>query len=142
MFVTSTFITLCVGYVIHKKNEMTKISIGLENKMGRKVTEAIKKMHLGRRMFGVIDDELKIAQPNNPLSHLEWFLNEGWIVNYQDKSFEEIVRGMVSPEKEIYFYVGKHFSINEKTEQIFFRHLPELAERLNLNKIVQVHGGL
>lgn len=52
------------------------------------------------------------------------------------------VRGIVDQEGDVYFYVGYDFEINGKTEAIFFSHLKELVEELNLKSNVEIFGGL
>jgi hypothetical protein len=96
----------------------------------------VEEYHKKRRMFCIKDDELFIADANLTYSHKEWFEKEGW------GSSMEVIRGIVDEEGDIYFYTGQNFEINEKAEEEFFKHLPELVEKLNLKQTAKIYGGL
>lgn len=83
------------------------------------VEEHIKNRHLKRRMFAIVHDKLMIAEPNIPDSHIQWFEKEGCV----------------------WFYCGKECLIDENSEKIFFKHLPEIVERLNISKLSIIKGG-
>jgi len=107
-----------------------------------KETDKIKELHQSRRMFCIYDNQLRIADENVPYSHATWFQNENWMTKEKDGLMNEILRGMVNEKGDIYFYVGYDFEINDNTESIFFNHLAELVERLNLDTSAQIFGGL
>ncbi|MFH1728656.1 MAG: hypothetical protein ABIA04_09590 [Pseudomonadota bacterium] len=101
----------------------------------------VKDFHCKRRMFAIVDNQLFIAPEKSTLSHAEWFIEKGFIRDQNDKVFDEIVRGFVE-NNEIYFYVGYDFSINEKAEKIFFKHLENLKFILKLSDTSKVYGGM
>jgi hypothetical protein len=99
--------------------------------------------HENRRMFCIYNNELVIAEPNVPYSHAEWFEAKGWMSKEDDSLMDEIVRGYVDTEGNIYFYKGYDFRIDSETEQIFFRYLDELLNKFELKKEkCKVFGGM
>ncbi|MFA5023507.1 MAG: hypothetical protein WC523_00925 [Patescibacteria group bacterium] len=113
-----------------------------EKKYGIEEDEAIKDFHRSRRMFCIINNILYIAEPNLPYSHAIWFEKEGWMTESNDSLMSEATRGVVDDKGDIYFYIGYDFGLDEKTKTIFFSHLKELVNRLNLNLDSQIFGGL
>jgi len=107
-----------------------------------KVEKESSKYHSQRKSFAIINGELKIASEEGPQSHSEWFIYEGWIRDENDPLFEEIVRGMIDPKGDLYFYVGKNLEVNPKSQEIFFKHLQELVNRLNIPLETKVGGGM
>ena len=55
---------------------------------------------------------------------------------------DSITRGIVDNNKDIYFYIGYNFEINKEIESIFFSHLKEFVEKLNLESNSKIFGGL
>ena len=102
----------------------------------------IKELHRDRRMFAIVKDKLEIAEPRVEDSHAVWFAKEGWIGNKDDPEFKTIVRGNVSKDGEIYFYIDYDFQVTKESEDIFFRHLLELVERLKVKPNSIIGGGL
>ncbi len=98
--------------------------------------------HRKRRMFCILEGELKIAEENCPLSHAGWFLREKWISLEDDSLFDEIVRGYVDNEGNIYFYSGYRFVINSTIEKTFFNFLTKLRDELCLGNSGNVFGGM
>jgi hypothetical protein len=49
--------------------------------------------HRSRRMFCVMDGEVKVAPEGTAMSHLEWFEAEGWVVAGDAKFIETTIRG-------------------------------------------------
>lgn len=113
-----------------------------EKKYGIKEDENIRLFHKSRRMFCIHKNRLLIAEPNLPYSHAIWFEKEGWISKEDDKQMNEIVRGIVNSEGDIYFHTGYDFRIDNETELIFFSHLKELANLLKLKPTAKIFGGL
>lgn len=101
----------------------------------------VQDLHKKRRMFAIVNNELKIAPENSTLSHAEWFENEGWISQNDDSNMQTIIRGFVDREG-IYFYVGYDFSVNEEITQTFFKFLSDLKLKLNLSDDLNVYGGM
>lgn len=100
------------------------------------------KAHLERRMFCAYQGDLKLAEPNLPYSHAEWFLRQGWMNLKNDEKFmKETVRGIINQKRDICFYVGYDFQITSEAEKIFFPHLNHLVKMLNLNINSQIFGG-
>jgi hypothetical protein len=97
--------------------------------------------HKSRRMFYIHENNLVIAEEGLPYSHATWFEKEGLISNRDDKLMDEIVRGMIDSKGNVSFYIGYNFEVNKNAEDIFFSHLKELSERLNLKPNARVYGG-
>lgn len=113
-----------------------------ERKYGFKEDEKTIAFHKNRRMFSIYQNKLFIAEPNLPYSHAVWFEKEGWISRKKDDLMDSILRGIVDNKGDVYFYVGYDFGINEEAESIFFSHLKELVEKLNLKSKAKIFGGL
>lgn len=113
-----------------------------EKKYGFEEDEKVKAFHRSRRMFCIYENRLMIAKPNLPYSHAAWFLKEGWISKENDKLMDTIVRGIVDSKGDIFFYVGYDFGVNKESENIFFKHLKELSQKLKLNPDTRIFGGL
>jgi len=93
-------------------------------------------------MFCIYENKLFIAKSNLPYSHAIWFEKEGWISRKKDDLMNSLVRGIVDNNGDIYFYIKYEFEINEEAESIFFSHLKELVEKLNLKSNTKIFGGL
>jgi len=113
-----------------------------EKKYGFKEDEKTIRFHKSRRMFCIYENKLVIAKPNTPHSHAVWFEKEGWMSREKDDLMDSLVRGIIDDKGDIYFYIGYDFEINEKVESIFFSHLKELIEILNLKSNANIYGGL
>jgi len=111
-----------------------------EKKYGIIENEEIKKHHLSRRMWCIIDNKVHIAEPNLPYTHAVWFEKQGWISEDNDKLMSIAVRGTVH-EGNIYFYSGYDFIINKEIESIFFQYLKQLVSQLGLSSDAEVYGG-
>jgi hypothetical protein len=101
--------------------------------------EDLVRFHKSRRMFAIKDGILYIAPEKADYSHAEWFERINWISKEDDSLMNRIIRGAVY-EEEISFYKGYNFEFLG-IEQEFFIKLPELAEKLKLNKELRVIGG-
>ena len=108
-----------------------------EKKYGIKEDEEIKDFHRSRRMFCIKDNQLFIAKSNVDYSHAVWFDKEGWNEDLMNDS----VRGIIDKEGNISFYFGYDFNVDEKSEKIFFKHLPELVNQLNIKLTAKIFGG-
>lgn len=113
-----------------------------EKKYHIKETPSVKSFHASRRMFCIKDDQVYIAQANLDYSHAVWFEKEGWMTAQDDTFINTNVRGFVDKQGNIYFYVGYDFIVTSEVEKIFFDHLQELAQQLNLSQDAQIYGGL
>lgn len=113
-----------------------------EKKYGFEEDEKTIAFHKSRRMFCIYQNKLFIAEPNLPYSHAVWFEKEGWISRKKDELMDSIIRGIVDNNKDIYFYIGYNFEINKEIEPIFFSHLKEFVEKLNLESNTKIFGGL
>ena len=105
-------------------------------------TREIARYHKQRRIFCVHEDRLYIAEKNLTSSHLEWFSDIGILNDPKDKSFEKIVRGYLSKDGDIYFYIGSNFKVNKSSEEIFFSKLKELIKELNIENTAKIYGGM
>ncbi len=113
-----------------------------EKKYGIKEDEYVKNLHISRRMFCIREDKLIIAAPGLSYSHATWFEKEGWMQKEEDDFINKTVRGQIDSKGDVYFYTGWDFQINRNGELIFFLHLKELSDKLNLNPDAYVFGGL
>jgi len=111
-----------------------------EKRYGIKEDETVKSFHKSRRMFCIHKDKLFIAKPNLSYSHAVWFEKEGWMSKEKDELMNEIVRGIVNNEGNVYFYTGYDFQINKEIEFIFFNHLNELVKQLQLKSTAKIFG--
>lgn len=112
-----------------------------EKKYGFKEDEKTISFHKSRRMFCIYENNLFIAEADLPYSHAVWFEKEGWISRKKDALIDSIVRGIVDDKRDIYFYIGYDFEINKESESIFFSHLKELVEKLNLKSNAKIFWG-
>ena len=113
-----------------------------EKKYGLQEDEKTITFHQSRRMFCIYKNKLYIAEPHLPYSNAIWFEKQGWISKQNQKLMNEIVRGIIDDKGNVYFYVGFDFDVNEKTEIVFFSHLKELSEKLQLHPTAEIFGGL
>ena len=113
-----------------------------EQKYGVEEDEKAKDFHRSRRMFCIYQNKLCVADRNLPYSHATWFEIEGWMSEDKDELMDRIVRGIINGKGDIYFYIGYDFRINSNIEPIFFSHLKELTDRLELDTNGQIFGGL
>ncbi len=113
-----------------------------EKKYGIKEDDTVKNYHKNRRMFVILDEELNIADAGLTCSHAVWFVQQGFMPQSDDSLMDEVVRGIVDPKGNVYFYVGYDFAVNKKCEDEFFLYLEELVNRLQLKPTAQVFGGL
>jgi hypothetical protein len=114
-----------------------------QKKYGLKEDNRTKEFHKSRRMFCIYKEKLVIAESNLPYSHAEWFVKEGWMIEEDDSLMDEIVRGYVGKNGNIYFYTGYDFRVDDRVEKTLFSHLKELTRKLKLKKEkVKVYGGI
>ena len=100
-----------------------------------------KEYHKARRMFFVIDDNLIIAEANSDKSHFEWLIE---YFRSEDKAIEFIktgLRGVLNPDGNIRFYTGENWEINKEIEEIFFKKLMELVNKLGIDSETIIEGG-
>lgn len=110
--------------------------------MDRKLEKSKEEYHKTRRIFAIIDNKLRIAREKYPGSHDEWFIEKGWIKDINDSRYEEITRGMIAPDGDIYFYVGKELRLTDKAKKEFLSKLKELAEKFKLSLETEIFGGM
>lgn len=113
-----------------------------EQKYGIQEDDETEAFHRSRRMFCIYQDRLVIAEPNQPYSHAAWFEKGGWMSSEEDGLMDDIPRGIIDENGDVYFYVGYDFEINEKTESVFFSHLGKLVGKLNVKPDARIFGGL
>lgn len=113
-----------------------------EKKYGIKENQEVKDYHKSRRMFCIYNNALCIAEPNVSYSHATWAEQEGWMTREDDSLMGSMVRGVVTAEGDIYFYVGYNFIVNEQIESIFFRYVAKLVNELSLKSSAKIYGGL
>ena len=111
-----------------------------EKRYGIKEDKDTIEFHKRRGMFCIHDDKLIIAKQGLPYSHAVWFEKRGWISKENDQSMNEIIRGMVDAEGNIYFYKGYDFSISDEIESKFLKHLRELMQKLKLRPSASLFG--
>lgn len=113
-----------------------------DHKYGITSDDEVREFHKKRRMFCVKDGELFIAKLGMDYSHAEWFEKEGWMTPGNDWFIHHNLRGIIDQDGNIYFYVGYNFEINSEIEEIFFRNIGNLANRLKLKPTSNIYGGL
>lgn len=105
------------------------------------MNEEEKKYHKSRKMFQLIDSKLVIAEPSFEGCHLDWLLNIGYSKEEAERIIDKEMRGVVDPDGNIKFFIGKGWDLNNKIELDFFKILPELIEKLDIKGDVKVGGG-
>ncbi len=114
-----------------------------EKKYGIKENRKVKEFHRGRRMFCIKDGKLYIADPHRSDSHAVWFERMGWMQGKDDADvMDDIIRGFVDRDGDVYFYIGYDFRVDKKAEKVFFAHLKELVRKLKVRPEGKVGGGL
>jgi len=111
-----------------------------EKRYGIAEDENVRAFHRSRRMFCIKDGKVYIAKPNLPYSHAVWFEKKGWKAtsSFMDKT----VRGFVSKNGDVFFFVGYGFRVNRRAEFIFLSLLKELAGKLRIKHSARVYGGM
>ena len=99
----------------------------------------VKKFHLERTMFAIINNKLYIASKQTIESHAEWFENLGFEVT--EKFMDKNPRGFFD-SSGIYFYKGYDFSIDKISEKIFFNFLSQLVDELGIDSKLNLYGGM
>jgi len=97
--------------------------------------------HRNRRMFFWIDDKLVIPEKGSDKSHIEWLIANGWTPEEAEKVIETVLRGVVNPDGNIRFFVGKEWEINEEIEKKFFEILSDIVEKLEVSPEATIGGG-
>lgn len=110
-----------------------------EEKYDLEESEETEDFHRSRRMFCIYNNQLLTAESNIPYSHAVWFEKEGLISRTKEDLINSIVRGYAI--EDVYFYIGYDFRVNKRTETIFFSHLKELAEKIELKPDAKIFGG-
>jgi hypothetical protein len=100
-----------------------------------------KEYHKARRMFFLINNELIIPESGSDKSHLEWLIENGYTKDKAENIIETVLRGVVNPDGNIRFFIGKDWGINEEIEKKFFEILPKLFEIFKLNPDAIIGGG-
>lgn len=113
-----------------------------EQKYGFKEDSKVENFHQSRRMFCFYQGKLYVADANLPYSHATWFEKEGWMTKEEDGLMNEMTRGIVDSKGDVYFYIGYDFNVNDDIEAIFFSHIKELSEQLNLDENAHIYWGL
>lgn len=114
-----------------------------EKKYGIKENKKVKTFHRARRMFCIKDNKLYIADPHLSNSHAVWFERMGWMRGKDDTDvMNDIIRGFVDGDGDIYFYIGYDFRVGPEAEKIFFNHLKELVGKLKVKPEGKIGGGL
>lgn len=90
--------------------------------------------HHARRMFCIIDNQIKIAPANSGMSHNEWFAQEGWV---NDDNLGEFInttpRGFfLSSTNRLHVYKGFDFSFDQELIDLTKKKLPDLQTALEL----------
>ncbi|MFZ2225991.1 MAG: hypothetical protein WA064_00810 [Candidatus Moraniibacteriota bacterium] len=112
-----------------------------DKKYGFKKDSVVKDFHKKRRMFAIVDNDLRIAKKNTIDSHADWFSKEGWIDEKSDLEMDKTIRGFVDDEG-VYFYAGYDFHTSEEVEAKFRKYLADLAKVLDIDKNINVYAGM
>jgi hypothetical protein len=98
--------------------------------------------HRSRRMFCVMDGEVKVAPEGTAMSHLEWFEAEGWVVAGDAKFIETTIRGAFIPARHaLFLYRGVGFFFDDEVIEQARRRAADLRAALMLDPEVEVHVG-
>jgi hypothetical protein len=82
---------------------------------GNIVTDEIKQFHKQRTMFALIKGHFFYME-NSEKSHIDWFIDEGWITDKDDPAFETTIRGYFN-HSGVFFYKGMKFdALNYETD--------------------------
>ena len=100
-----------------------------------------KEYHRNRRMFFVIDNELVIPETGSDKSHLEWLISNGYTSEEAEKIIETVLRGVINPDGNVRFFIGKDWGVNKEIEKKFFEILPKLVEIFKLDPDSIIGGG-
>lgn len=100
-----------------------------------------KEYHKARRMFFLIDGDLVIPKKGSDKSHLEWLMENGYTPKEADRIIETVLRGVVNPDGNIRFFIGRNWEVNEEIEKKFFDILPKLIETFRLEPEAIIGGG-
>ena len=115
----------------------------MEDKKSLKGTAEDEIFHRSRVMFCIKDGEVKAAQGNNPLSHLEWFEKEGWTAGRSVLEFlNNNIRGFYSPQEDrAYFYKGMGWNFDDQLLAEVLSKAEEIKEALGLNGDTEIYLG-
>jgi isopentenyl-diphosphate delta-isomerase len=105
------------------------------------MNENEKKYHQQRRMFFLIDKKLVVVKKGVSLCHFDWLVSQGWTKKDAEKFISKELRGVIDPDGNLKFFVGKKWELNEEIEKKFFEIFPELVKRLKLKDEVKIYGG-
>lgn len=98
--------------------------------------------HRSRRMFCIKDKELILAPGNDPRSHFDWFLDEGWLNEDMVRFIQSTVRGFFDPtNNSIYFYFGYNYCFNNQTVTLVRDYIAELIVAFSLNSQTIINFG-
>ena len=126
--------TNLIGLILKEENRILLKSDNMDENKKREI-----EFHRNRRMFAIVEGKLFIAPENISLSHGEWIRSENLLDD--SSNINDLVRGFIDSEG-VYFYKGEDFSIDEKSEKIFFRKLKEIIERLEIDSNTHIFGGM
>lgn len=98
--------------------------------------------HKQRRMFFWIDNQLVIPEAGSDKSHIEWLMANGRTKEEAENIIETVLRGVINPDGNVRFFIGKDWEIDNEIEKKFFEILPELVEKLNINLDAIIGGGV
>ncbi len=101
--------------------------------------EKIKKFHLQRQMFAIINNQVYIAPKKVVWSHIDWFEKLGFKVD--EKFLNTFPRGY-SNKSGMYFYKGYNHDFDENCEKIVLEKLEELIKKLDISINKHLFGGV
>lgn len=86
-----------------------------------------KEYHKARRMFFLINNELVIPKKGSDKSHLEWLRENGHTQEEAKSIIETVMRGVVNPDGNVRFFIGKNWEVNKEIEKKFFEIFTETS---------------
>ncbi len=97
-----------------------------KDQYGNEITEEMREFHKNRTMFAFCGSVLTTIS-NTDQSHMDWFMERGWIKSIDDPVFEHIIRGYFNLTG-IYFYKGVHFTRDDDLDEFIRRNLNLLTD--------------
>lgn len=127
---------------IHNPEENSELQESFDQKYGLEQNEKTDKFHQSRRMFCIKEGEIALGPSDSPLTHADWFKNEGWIDEENDEFIKTGVRGFIDSSGNIYFYTGYDFETNNEIEAELISNLKSLAKEGNIKPNAKVFAGM
>jgi hypothetical protein len=99
--------------------------------------------HRARIMFCIREGKVEIGPPGSPLSHAEWFREQGWMsADTADAFMSRTPRGFFLPgENSLFCYWGAEFSFDDRLVSRIRDKICSLQELLHLSEDTKIIFG-